>query len=357
VTGSKFRLNAIFPVAACLLVFVANSQSQPTGNLSGSSNSRPPGSLEATLNAYSELTGKTVLRASALPKLPESVADNLPDETNAAVAFIEGRLREQGIELIQDGPLFVRAVQPGWSNSPSAVFLATLKPLHDDAGSAKGTVQFDPAELEQVLSIYARLRSRTILRTRALPNTSLNLKTRREMTNEQVGYGITALLALNGIAAIDDGRKFVQLVPINRWREVVTASPKANPDAAEMDPLKLPKIKPEPPNATLDRLSLLYLRVLGQQPPWTPRPVDKLVEFYAELTEQKASASRSHGQIPVLFEITTPLTKQELLYAIETTLNLEGLAITSTGKQQISVISLAEQRRRGSEKKLNSEKP
>jgi hypothetical protein len=164
-------------------------------------------------------------------------------------------------------------------------------------------------------------------------------------------------LALNGIAAIDDGRKFVQLVPINRWREVVTASPKANPDAAEMDPLKLPKIKPEPPNATLDRLSLLYLRVLGQQPPWTPRPVDKLVEFYAELTEQKASASRSHGQIPVLFEITTPLTKQELLYAIETTLNLEGLAITSTGKQQISVISLAEQRRRGSEKKLNSEKP
>ncbi len=323
--------------------------------LQGRAQAQRPGSLEAVLDFYSGLTGKTVLRSGVLPNLPEPVAEKLPSETNAAIGFIESRLREQGIEISQDGPLFVRVVPVGWTNSPAAAFLATLKPPRDNGDSLKGTILFAPADLDQVLSLYSRLRSRTILRSR-LGARALSLKTRGDMTSDQAAYGIAVMFALNGIAAVDDGEKFVQLVPINRWREVVAASPKTSPDAQVLDPTELPVFKLEPPHPSMNRLSRIYLRILGQQPPWTPRPVDKLAEFYAELTNQKAVASPSQGRMPVLFEITTPLTREELLYAIQTTLNLEGLAIASTGDQQISVMSLGEKRRRESEKKLSSER-
>jgi hypothetical protein len=144
---------------------------------------------------------------------------------------------------------------------------------------------------------------------------------------------------------VDDGEHFLQLVPVSRWREVSAQAPKPLPEAPVLDPGELPSFKPEAPLPALNHLTRLYVQAFRKQPPWTPKPVDELVQFYAELAELKASASPSHGKLPVWFEVTSPLTKEELLYAIETSLKLEGLAISKLGADSVGVISLGEQRR------------
>jgi hypothetical protein len=63
-----------------------------------------------TLDAYGNLTGKTVLMSSALPRLPDSIIADLPADKTNAIAKIEGALSEQGLEVAQDGPHFVRVL-------------------------------------------------------------------------------------------------------------------------------------------------------------------------------------------------------------------------------------------------------
>jgi hypothetical protein len=52
-----------------------------------------------------------------------------------------------------------------------------------------------------------------------------------------------------------------------------------------------------------------------------------LVSYYAELTGRTAIASNQVRGAAMLFRAQTRLTKPELLYALETTLTLNGLAI------------------------------
>ena len=50
--------------------------------------------------------------------------------------------------------------------------------------------------------------------------------------------------------------------------------------------------------------------------------VDHLVAYYASLVGRKHIPDNTFGQQPILFKMSRPLTKPELLYAIETTLAL-----------------------------------
>ena len=68
-----------------------------------------------------------------------------------------------------------------------------------------------------------------------------------------------------------------------------------------------------------------------------PPFVDSLIEYYATLIDRKAIPSRTFGRHPVQFGIGIDLTKRELLYAIETTLALEGLKIFTNADTSISV--------------------
>ena len=61
-----------------------------------------------TLDVYGNLTGKTVLMPSALPRLPDAIVASLPSDKTNAIARIEKALSEQGLEVVQDGPHFVR---------------------------------------------------------------------------------------------------------------------------------------------------------------------------------------------------------------------------------------------------------
>ena len=318
---------------------------------------QPLAPLEAALNIYSELTGKTILRVSLLPPLQDFIAGSLPADTNAAAALIENELRRQGIDMVQDGELFVRVMPAGWSNSPLAGFLATLKPPASYPEEVPlGTILFSPAAPDQVLKIYADLRSRTLIQPKYSAIPLIMLRTQRALTKSQASYAITVLLALNGVAAVDDGDKFVQLVPVQIWSKIETSAPKPQSGSELLDPKELPKFNNERPTNPLNRLNKIYQRFFHDSPPWTPKPVDRLVEFSGELTDQKAMSSKNYGRQLVRFEVTTPLTKEEVLYAIETTLKLDGLAITKVDGEKISVIPLAEKKHSEQKKTDNTNK-
>jgi len=351
-------VNRLLLLAVCAFGLAAIAQPQSPRSSPTTPTSPAPGPLEAALSLYSELTGKTVLRSSGIGELKGTVIAELPGDTNAAVRLIESELRKRGIDVVQDGDLFVRVLPVGWTNWPLAGFLATLKPpLPEGETFPRGAILWTAADMHQALAMYREFRSRTLLRSGHLACAPLQLRTIHAMARNQVGYAITVLLALNGIAAIDDGEKFVQLVPVHTWKEVERHAPSPGTNSPLFDPKKIPKSPPGPPTATVKRLDQVYMRLFHSQPPWTPRPVDQLVEIYAELTDQKAAPSKSHGQMPIWFDVGTPVTKEELLYAIETTLKLNNLAIANVEANQISAVPLGAKLRLEKEKVIRSNAP
>lgn len=79
-----------------------------------------------------------------------------------------------------------------------------------------GTLQFQAAPLEQVLTFYAELSGRTILRPSALPDTPITLKTQTDLTVAEALEALDSVLALNNITMIPIGEKFVTAVPSNQ---------------------------------------------------------------------------------------------------------------------------------------------
>jgi uncharacterized membrane protein YgcG len=76
-----------------------------------------------------------------------------------------------------------------------------------------GVINFPATDLNQVLKIYAELVNRTVLRPTALPAPTITLVTQTPLTKREAKQAFDAVLALNGIAMIDVGDKFVKVVP------------------------------------------------------------------------------------------------------------------------------------------------
>ena len=75
-----------------------------------------------------------------------------------------------------------------------------------------GTINFPATDLNQVLQIYAELVGRTVLRPTQLPAPTITLKTQTPLTRREAIQAFDAVLALNGIAVINVGDKFVKVV-------------------------------------------------------------------------------------------------------------------------------------------------
>jgi general secretion pathway protein D len=76
-----------------------------------------------------------------------------------------------------------------------------------------GTINFPATDLNQVLQIYAELVGRTVLRPTTLPAPTITLKTQTPLTRHEAIQAFDAVLALNGIAVVNVGDKFVKVVP------------------------------------------------------------------------------------------------------------------------------------------------
>jgi len=78
-----------------------------------------------------------------------------------------------------------------------------------------GTINFQGVDVSQVLEIYAQLVGRTLLRA-GLPSAQIVLKTQTPLTKTEAIEALQAVLALNGIAVINIGDKFVKVVPVDQ---------------------------------------------------------------------------------------------------------------------------------------------
>ena len=122
-------------VAIALISFSATelsvAQSQPGEHLTP---------LDQALELYQEFSGKTLLRSPNLPPLSEFNKPIPSSDTNGMRIVLENELLQHGIQFIPHREVFALAVQVGWSNSPEAQFLATLKPRPTDASPSASLV-------------------------------------------------------------------------------------------------------------------------------------------------------------------------------------------------------------------------
>jgi len=75
-----------------------------------------------------------------------------------------------------------------------------------------GTINFPATDLNQVLQIYSELVGRTVLRPTTLPAPTITLKTQTPLTRKEAIQAFDAVLALNGIATVNVGDKFVKVI-------------------------------------------------------------------------------------------------------------------------------------------------
>ncbi len=315
-----------------------------------------------TLEVYGHLTGKTVLRPSTLPVLPEvTIGDQPADKTNAIVR-IEKALADLGLEVVQDGPHFVRIHPKGERDSLMNAPLrgAELAPLSATESIGPGWLDFRNADLNQVLLIYGSLSQRTVLRPITLPLPGITLRTECALTKAETIYAMETVLALNGICVVKDGAKLVQVVPMAMRPAVKTAAPQPEPGAKLFDPKKVPAMegfgRPVPvpaPSKSLtgpqrleedfERLRQAFYQFLqGPDSGKHPTPTQRLLVLYASLAGKTAIPSKDFGNWPTFFHVDTPLTKAELLYAIETTFMLNNLAIIPVGNDQVRLGHISE---------------
>jgi hypothetical protein len=277
------------------------------------------------LSVYGSMTRQTVLLHPAIPRLAP-LTNSAEGDTNAALAAIKSVVAKNGIELLPLGEKFTLAVPTDWSNSPEAAAIARIKLRKSSETELipAGMIDFRGLQLEQLIPIYGDLRNRTILRSAMLSSPAFVFRTQSPLTKDEASYALEVLLALHGIATVDDGDKFVQISQAARSGKVQLQAPVSKEGAELINPKDVPRLEFAGPRR----------QVTGSVPP--PRPTaDRLGAFYAQLTDQAFVPSGRTDTVQILFQVRNSLTKAELLYAIETTLALNDMAIIPVGGQAI----------------------
>ena len=153
------------------------------------------------------------------------------------------------------------------------------------------------------------LANRNLLRSSQLSSPTFKLRTETPLPKSGAIYLLEVALALNGVATVEDGTNFVQVVPLRQVANLKLQAPQRRPN----EPL-------------LDARTVREFRFAS--------PLD-LVSYYAELTGRTVLSSNQVRGAVMLLRAQTRLTQPELLYALETTLALNGLAIIEVDDKTI----------------------
>jgi general secretion pathway protein D len=124
-----------------------------------------------------------------------------------------------------NGPVTPPRYAPGATTPPRYAPGATLPAATHPSAAANpaqpeemippGTINFQGVDVDQVLEIYAQLVGRTLLRA-GLPKAQIVLKTQTPLTKTEAIEALQAVLALNGIAVVNVGDKFVKVGPVDQ---------------------------------------------------------------------------------------------------------------------------------------------
>jgi general secretion pathway protein D len=187
---------------------------------------------EALQNALSGTTGATIstqqppvsiTSTNVIVPAPVVVAPTLPARTALTPVLPgAGTNRPGGAAVLPPGfnpPGVAGQPKPPTDLTATAVPGATTNTLPDETLPA-GTINFPATDLNQVLQIYAELVGRTVLRPTALPAPTITLKTQTPLTRHEAIQAFDAVLALNGIAVVNVGDKFVKVVPTGQAGQI-----------------------------------------------------------------------------------------------------------------------------------------
>ena len=163
----------------------------------------------------------------ALPKGPTAGSGPIPSGTNRVRAVTNpnppaalGAPGAPGSAAPAEGPMV--AITP----SPAAAKAA------GDEMLPAGMIDFRGASLDEVLKMYAEFVNRTILRPANLAaQQQIVLKTQTELSRKEVIQALDAVLALNGVAMINVGEKFVKAVLLPTANQEGQAFSKSDPSS------------------------------------------------------------------------------------------------------------------------------
>jgi len=149
-----------------------------------------------------------LMAASAQAPSPAAPASNEMEALKEA-ALQEAAARAQPTSTVPGGA-GVPVIAPNAPAQPAT----ESAPATGDVIIEKGSIKFPAAALDDVLTIYAELVGRTILRPSNLPATTITLTTQTDLTTSEAIMALDAVLALNQISMINVGDKFVKAVPM-----------------------------------------------------------------------------------------------------------------------------------------------
>ena len=97
--------------------------------------------------------------------------------------------------------------------TPPPVAAAPVSPAQPEEMIPAGTINFQSADVNQVLDVYSQLVGRTLLRPATLPGGPIVLKTLTPLTKSEAIQALQAVLAINGVVVVNIGDKFVKVLP------------------------------------------------------------------------------------------------------------------------------------------------
>jgi hypothetical protein len=219
---------------------------------------------------------------------------------NKLITLREGE-RFEGIEISQINPQTLK-VNARIEGSPTTLGFKTNYP--SATGSDYGLV-LENANLDPLLRIYSEISKRTMLRPAAIPALLISTSVPGSKSGEVV-KALERTWAEKGIVTIPDGDKFVIVVP-----KAMAGKVKAGSKDLKSSDVKGSAVVAQPKEIN-----------------FVAAPTDQVMAIYAEFAGRKLDPN--HERLPasiVSFQNVTPLTRDELLYGLDTVLALNGLKL------------------------------
>jgi hypothetical protein len=253
-------------------------------------------------------TRPSVPRLAGIVNLPNQKAallDFSPPGSAPRLLVLRENQRDGDIEVIRINFLTGSVeLWPGWTNTPVTV---SLQRHGNHFETVAGSLEFVGAGIDPVLSLYAECKGSTLLRWPRLPATSFTLAA--STTNQaQAALVLEKALAERGIATIQDGDKFLMVVPESEATAV-------KPHSSEI----------KPPTGNGGRSDLVPVGVIC----FSNADLNQAAQIYAELIGRKLDQTQplARPTLAINFKNQTPLSKEECAYALDTLFRWQGVKV------------------------------
>lgn len=221
--------------------------------------------------------------------------------------------------------------QPPPTGQPPALTNAPGLPVEEVLFPAK-FINFTGADLGMLLRKYSELVGRNILRSPTVEpalKASVHFINQTALTKTEAIQAFQAIFATNGVALIEDGEKFLQVVRAK--------------DAAGSGPgLARPTLAKSSGDAPASTGAMLFppkaINYIGAD-------LNKLLQHFSELLGRKPLRSpkvESVLKAPVFFINQTPLTKSEAIHAYDMIFAMNGVGFIEEGEAYLKVVPVWE---------------